>query len=189
MKPNDLIADCDHCQSLLGDYLHRRLDTTQHAGCQRHLDQCPDCRRALAAERRLDAALASRPLKETDLDFTALVMARLEQPQAQADGHWWLAPLAWLTALGALALGLVASGRLPATHADFLPRFDRLPTEAEAAGQLPAFEPVALLSLLPLPPLPDLGSAQLLLVVGSATLISLGIAAWALHESLVKESV
>ncbi|MEE3170129.1 MAG: anti-sigma factor [Pseudomonadota bacterium] len=51
---------CTEIQSSLHGYLHKELSPAEARRVEQHLDGCPECRAALAAERSLDAALQNR---------------------------------------------------------------------------------------------------------------------------------
>src|SRR5215831_5785999 len=55
---------CEHSQLELHGYLDGELDAMGAANCEKHLEDCPDCKRVLAAEESLRSALQNAALYE-----------------------------------------------------------------------------------------------------------------------------
>jgi anti-sigma factor RsiW len=92
-------------------YLDGELDASARAEFERHLGLCPACRRALDERRRLNEAAAALPPLEPPPDFTARVMARLEdRPRVSVFGWLALASTAVVSVLAVTVGLLVLSG-------------------------------------------------------------------------------
>jgi anti-sigma factor RsiW len=100
---------CPHSEQEIGAYLDGELDLTSALAFERHLEECPDCARALAAQRALREAIGA-----ADLRFrpSPALTRRLRHASAgdPAAGAW----PSWrrLQAVAALLLVAVASWSL-----------------------------------------------------------------------------
>ena len=96
--------DCPQYRVWISDYLSGALSADQKKALEQHAAVCPACARELAAERRLEDVLSSRPLKTPPADFTQRVLARAVSRPVRATPAW--APLlAYAASLAALLLG------------------------------------------------------------------------------------
>ena len=106
---------------ILVDYCAFRLDPARAAEFEKHMEGCPDCRRAVEGQRGVWQTLEHWTPAEISPDFDARVYARIAQEEAAPRWRqWWLRmfhpavpvplwkPAVSLAAAGAvLALGLV----------------------------------------------------------------------------------
>jgi anti-sigma factor RsiW len=94
---------CPHSEQEVGAYLDGELDLTSVLAFERHLEECPDCARALAAQRALREAIGA-----ADLRFrpSSALTRRLRHASAgdPAAGAW----PSWRRLQAAAALLLVA---------------------------------------------------------------------------------
>ena len=96
--------DCSHYRIWIADYFSGALPADQKKALEQHAAACPACARELAAERRLEDVLSSRPLKMPPADFTQRVLAR-SAPQPVRAMPAWAPLLAYAASLAALLLG------------------------------------------------------------------------------------
>lgn len=83
------MATCpDEIIELLPWYANQTLDATAKTDVERHLDQCPACRRRLENLRALQGALVERP-QEAVLPHIETILDRLApQPSTKLDRRW-----------------------------------------------------------------------------------------------------
>jgi anti-sigma factor RsiW len=101
---------CPHSEQEIGAYLDGELDLASALAFERHLEECPDCARALAAQRALREAIGAADLRFRPSPRLTRHLRRtlVEQPAgAPAAGAW----PSWrrLQAIAALLLVAVAS--------------------------------------------------------------------------------
>ncbi len=135
-------------------YARGQLDDAEMQEVQAHLSTCPACRAELAAERPLQALLATTPLSEQGLGSADAGLARVirrlraDPAEAAAQPRW----LAWLVGLqgGAIACLLMAlvwtqleppayrtlSGPAPAPQAQALVMFSADASERQIRAAL-----------------------------------------------------
>ncbi len=94
------------------DYLDGALPAEESAAVERHLEECPACRHALDARKRLAEAADCLPPFSVPDDFAACVMAKLPAAPARK----LRLRLVWATAAAAtlvsgLGLGVILSGQ------------------------------------------------------------------------------
>jgi len=96
----------------LYDYLDGALPAEESAAVERHLEECPACRRALDARKRLAEAAESLPPFSVPDDFAACVMAKLPAvPAKKTRLRLVWASAAAATVVSGLGLGLLLSGQ------------------------------------------------------------------------------
>ncbi|HTG34761.1 MAG TPA: anti-sigma factor [Thermoanaerobaculia bacterium] len=112
---------CPHSEQEVGAYLDGELDLTSSLAFERHLEECPDCARALAAQRALREAIGAADLRFRPSPALTRRLHRTlaDEPAAGAWPSWRR-----LQAIAALLLVAVASwslGRVwpPRTAPDF----------------------------------------------------------------------
>jgi anti-sigma factor RsiW len=100
---------CPHTEQEVGAYLDGELDLTSALAFERHLEECPDCARALSAQRALRGAIESADLRfrPTPALTRRLRHATAGEPAAGAWPSWRR-----LQAVAALLLVAVASWSL-----------------------------------------------------------------------------
>ncbi len=113
----------DPCKSffnLLPDYLAGRLAQEQVERIEAHLEICPDCQKALEADKLMRSLLQHAPLPDTEPEsFEKAVIAHLEHPPENNGGMalCLIQMLAGALAASALAALLLSPYfRLPATR-------------------------------------------------------------------------
>jgi anti-sigma factor RsiW len=94
-----MLKDCVHIRERLSAYLDGETTTAETELVARHLEDCPGCRRELAALERLGAALA-----DLTVPGPPLALPRLGRRRTA----WWQA----LTLAASLVLGLVTGSGL-----------------------------------------------------------------------------
>ncbi|MCL6621979.1 MAG: zf-HC2 domain-containing protein [Syntrophobacterales bacterium] len=94
-----MLKDCVHIRERLSAYLDGETTTAETELVARHLADCPECRRELAALERLSAALA-----DLTVPGPPLALPRLGRRRTA----WWQA----LTLAASLVLGLVTGSGL-----------------------------------------------------------------------------
>ena len=104
---------CPHSEQEIGAYLDGELDLTSVLAFERHLEECPDCARALAAQRALREAIGAADLRFRPSPALTRRLRRtlVDQPAGDpAAGAW----PSWrrLQAIAALLLVAVASWSL-----------------------------------------------------------------------------
>jgi predicted anti-sigma-YlaC factor YlaD len=70
---------CEVARERLREHLDGQLSPTEAGAVQAHLDACAACRAEWALLRQVDAALATLPVLDEPVDFTARVMARVRE--------------------------------------------------------------------------------------------------------------
>ncbi len=100
---------CPHTEQEVGAYLDGELDLASALAFERHLKECPDCARALAAQRALREAIGAADLRfrPSPAQTRRLRRAVVAEPAAGAWPSW-----RWLQAVAALLLVAVASWSL-----------------------------------------------------------------------------
>jgi anti-sigma factor RsiW len=91
--------ECSHIRERLSAYLDGETPAAETESLERHLQVCPECRRELAALRRLTAALA-----DLTVPVPPLAVPRLKARRAA----WWQA----LSLAASLVLGLATGSGL-----------------------------------------------------------------------------
>ncbi|WP_028255348.1 anti-sigma factor family protein [Veillonella magna] len=77
---------CDTCRAQLNAYYDNELDAVERIAVEGHLHECLGCRDALADIAAVSALVQeAMPLPEVDDEFTAAVMAQIEQLEAKKD--------------------------------------------------------------------------------------------------------
>jgi anti-sigma factor RsiW len=136
---------CKDTSAQLQEYLDGQLSPSRTRAVAAHLAACAACRARLASLRRVDEALATRPLLEEPADFTARVMAQVQAATARpapaplpAFRLRWEDAVASLAFAGGMAALLLAFSLLPPQHVSaarawlerlwwtLLPELDRL---------------------------------------------------------------
>jgi len=77
MNAHDPMRTCEDARAVLGDYLEGALNEAAQRRLAAHLTGCPDCREALAAERKLFALLAGMEKSAAPAGFSLRVMTAL----------------------------------------------------------------------------------------------------------------
>lgn len=70
---------CSDCVGLIAQKLAGTLSANELEGLQRHLAQCPQCRREELLQIKISEALAERPEGELSVGFTQRVMTRTQR--------------------------------------------------------------------------------------------------------------
>jgi anti-sigma factor RsiW len=99
---------CPHSEQEIGAYLDGELDLTSVLAFERHLEECPDCARALAAQRALREAIEAADLRFRPAPAVARRLRRAAEPEAAPRWASWRG----LQTLAALLLVTVASWSL-----------------------------------------------------------------------------
>ncbi len=111
---------CEEVREILPEYSVGALKRRKVRDVERHLEICPDCRRELAALRKVGEMVESLPLEKPPADIWDSIAVRIEaESQARGEVLWrrWLKPKlipAWATLalMGLIAwiyLGLIRS--------------------------------------------------------------------------------
>ncbi|HEY0514048.1 MAG TPA: anti-sigma factor [Thermoanaerobaculia bacterium] len=104
---------CPHTEPEVGAYLDGELDLTSALAFERHLAECPDCARALAAQRALRGAIEGAGLRFRPSPELARRLRRSTAAAGPAAGPWLsLRRLQRLQTIAALLLVAVASWSL-----------------------------------------------------------------------------
>ncbi len=131
---------CKDPQMPLQEYLDGQLAPPQVQAVEAHLAACPACQQRLALLRQVDDALATWPLLAEPADFTARVMAdvqqaasplptfrlRWEDPVASLAFAWSMAALLWAFSLLQPHQLAAAGAFLERLWYTWLPALDRL---------------------------------------------------------------
>jgi len=91
----------------IGAYLDGELAGAERSALEAHLPDCPSCQVALAAQRRLDAALTELPQLDPSPQFEARFWARLARNGSTAGAAGWRSRWRWLQ--GGVAAAAVAA--------------------------------------------------------------------------------
>lgn len=76
--------ECQQCRECSDEFLAGTLCTADREAFGEHVRECGECRRELAAERALDAALSSETYEGLSADFTDRVLACYRDEKARA---------------------------------------------------------------------------------------------------------
>jgi anti-sigma factor RsiW len=111
--------DCATCGPELAPYAAGDGDPEIRSAVAAHAAECPACRRELAREHELRAALAGLPLVTCPTAVTGRVLAAIALRRADVRRRRWFAGIGTAAAAAALALAMLARpGASPTQPAD-----------------------------------------------------------------------
>lgn len=125
--------DCKTAKEWISDYVDGVL-TSDSASFEEHVRGCKDCSLELAAERQVEAAVASISAAELSVDFSARLLARYREERRS------VARLKWSTLVGA-AYGLstiaiaLSFGQFIRKAEEFSPDLTIVPNAASLAAR------------------------------------------------------
>jgi anti-sigma-K factor RskA len=99
----------DRFEGLLSSYLLGELTVEEERELERHLEECPECRRELARARQTHDLLRHLAANEpsTELKGRVLAQVRGEMPTRSGGGWWfWVSAAAALLVVAVLGVGL-----------------------------------------------------------------------------------
>ncbi|MBN1595619.1 zf-HC2 domain-containing protein [candidate division FCPU426 bacterium] len=80
--------DCKVCRESMYSYLRGYLDREEQRQCNDHLHGCPECRREVEQELRLNDLLDDWDVAGVGRSFAERLLRRPEKKRQRTRGHW-----------------------------------------------------------------------------------------------------